>query len=46
MDVGWNDVCGIAADDIAYCWGGNENGKLGYGGGDDRSEPTPVAGQL
>ena len=46
VDVGWNNVCAIATDGIAYCWGADTNGNLGIGDGESRSEPTPVAGQL
>ncbi|HET7470149.1 MAG TPA: Ig-like domain-containing protein [Gemmatimonadales bacterium] len=46
VDVGWEHVCGVATDGIAYCWGQARRGVLGDGTEDDRTEPTPVAGQL
>ena len=39
-------ACGIALDGTAYCWGANFFGQLGIGNHGDRSQPTPVAGNL
>ena len=36
-------TCGVrAADSAVLCWGDNEVGKLGYGGGADRPFPRPA----
>lgn len=39
--VGWQFACAITADQLLYCWGNNNEGKLGIGrvGG---IEPVPV----
>lgn len=42
ITIGWIYTCAIASDDQAYCWGGNTNGQLGYGGTADSHIPTAV----
>jgi alpha-tubulin suppressor-like RCC1 family protein len=37
-------VCGLTAAGKAYCWGSNEDGRLGDGTTVDRSSPRAVAG--
>jgi len=46
LTVGGEQVCGIASDRRAYCWGGNRYGQLGNGTTMDTSTPTPVSGDL
>ncbi|HKU61077.1 MAG TPA: Ig-like domain-containing protein [Gemmatimonadales bacterium] len=46
IDLGFFYTCGIATDQIAYCWGENGTGKLGDGTSEPRYVPTAVAGQL
>lgn len=43
--IGTPQMCGVTADDVAYCWGYNLNGELGDGTTQDRTAPTPVSGQ-
>jgi alpha-tubulin suppressor-like RCC1 family protein len=38
--------CGIAADSTAYCWGNNNDGKLGDGTTTAHDVPTPIASAL
>jgi alpha-tubulin suppressor-like RCC1 family protein len=37
-------TCGATTDNLAYCWGQNDNGELGDGTINNRRKPTPVAG--
>jgi alpha-tubulin suppressor-like RCC1 family protein len=37
-------TCGVTIDNLAYCWGKNDNGELGDGTINNRRKPTPVAG--
>lgn len=37
---GHRNYCGVRSDGIAYCWGGNDLGQLGYPG--VQSSPVPV----
>src|SRR5439155_208282 len=39
-------TCGTTASGVAYCWGGNNGGRLGDGPTTDRLVPTAVAGGL
>ena len=39
---GWNFVCGLGTDSLAYCWGKNGNGQLGNGTTRDDSLPVLV----
>jgi alpha-tubulin suppressor-like RCC1 family protein len=44
---GTRHTCGIATDDLAYCWGNNIAGSLGIGGNPGRyTSPRPVASPL
>jgi len=38
--------CGLTPAGQAYCWGLNNNGQVGDGTTEPRTEPTPVAGGL
>jgi len=38
-------ACALTLFDVAFCWGSNENGQLGTGGGSSRT-PVRVAGGL
>ncbi|MEQ9399088.1 MAG: hypothetical protein RJQ04_07935 [Longimicrobiales bacterium] len=42
LDVGSDFVCGVTTDGEVHCWGGNDHGQLGDGGG-ARSTPSKVA---
>lgn len=43
IDAGILQACGIANDNVAYCWGNDQNGRLGENGdGDNNPEPLPV----
>jgi alpha-tubulin suppressor-like RCC1 family protein len=42
LDAGIGEVCGVAANGRAYCWGGNLEGQLGDGTTVDRAVPTLV----
>lgn len=42
LDVGSTNVCVIASDNKAYCWGRNTNGELGNGNNTDSSVPVAV----
>src|SRR5690606_37292331 len=44
--AGASHTCALAEDNRAYCWGKNDYGQLGDGTTVDRSERTPVAGNL
>ncbi len=39
-------MCGLTASGLAYCWGDNHDGRVGDGTLLERTEPTPVAGEL
>jgi len=38
IDAGDNHTCGIAADNLVYCWGSNESSQIGNGRGGDFGE--------
>jgi alpha-tubulin suppressor-like RCC1 family protein len=42
VSAGWNFTCGVATDDLIYCWGVNDLGQLGATTG-ARISTTPVA---
>lgn len=44
--MGTAQMCGLARDQAAYCWGYNANGELGTGVPGDHQPPVPVAGGL
>jgi alpha-tubulin suppressor-like RCC1 family protein len=48
IDAGANTrhTCGIAAGNLALCWGQNDLGQLGDGTTTDRNVPVAVAGGL
>lgn len=46
ISVGIARTCGITLDGRAYCWGANEFGQLGDGTTQQRSRPSPIAGNL
>jgi alpha-tubulin suppressor-like RCC1 family protein len=39
-------TCALGAGGVAYCWGDNDNGRLGDGTTTDRPSPGPVAGEV
>lgn len=43
ISVGGNFSCGIASDNLAYCWGDNTYGQLGDGTTTDASSPVAVS---
>src|SRR5262249_24494437 len=46
VSAGLNHNCGVTSDGRIFCWGRNDNGKLGDGTTTDRFGPVPVAGSL
>jgi alpha-tubulin suppressor-like RCC1 family protein len=42
LSAGYVSTCGIAADGVAYCWGGDSYGSLGNGGTPQDAQ-SPVA---
>lgn len=46
VTAGTDHTCGIAADSVAYCWGGNSGGQLGDGTTAAHATPIPVSGGL
>jgi alpha-tubulin suppressor-like RCC1 family protein/serine/threonine protein kinase len=43
LAAGGRHACGLTADGVAYCWGGDESGQLGNGGASqDTQSPSPV----
>jgi alpha-tubulin suppressor-like RCC1 family protein len=46
LTMGISHTCGLTAGGEAFCWGRNENGRLGDATTTDRSSPVPVAGDL
>lgn len=45
ITAGTQHACGLTTDQLAYCWGLNEQGQLGDGSGRTRATPVLVAGQ-
>jgi alpha-tubulin suppressor-like RCC1 family protein len=37
------NFCGVKSDGVAYCWGGNDLGQLGYPGATDTAVPMPFS---
>ena len=46
FSVGYEHVCAIDEAGAAYCWGKNDSGQLGFNSTSNRSNPTPVGGNL
>jgi alpha-tubulin suppressor-like RCC1 family protein len=46
VTVGNGHSCALDEEGRAWCWGRNGSGQLGDGTTEDRSTPTPVAGNL
>src|SRR5690606_36100482 len=42
LSVGVDDSCAESSDGQVYCWGRNEDDRLGDGSGGDRATPAPV----
>ena len=46
VDAGQVHSCAVTDAGAGYCWGSNQFGELGDGGGPDASIPVPVAGGI
>jgi alpha-tubulin suppressor-like RCC1 family protein len=46
VSVGFFHTCGVTTGNVAYCWGGNDEGQLGDGTTNDSPTPVPAAGGL
>ena len=46
VSAGFVHTCAIHLSDSAWCWGNNDNGRLGDGTTTERLTPTPVLGGL
>jgi alpha-tubulin suppressor-like RCC1 family protein len=46
LAVGYQHTCALDETGVAYCWGQNDTGQLGFNSTSDRGAPVPVAGQL
>ncbi|MFL5460793.1 MAG: RCC1 domain-containing protein [Gemmatimonadales bacterium] len=46
VSAGYVHTCAIHLSDAAWCWGNNDNGRLGDGTTIERPWPTPVQGGL
>jgi alpha-tubulin suppressor-like RCC1 family protein len=44
--MGIAHACGVTTENVAYCWGANNEGQLGDGTTTNRLRPVPVAGSL
>ncbi|TXD41283.1 hypothetical protein FRC96_04685 [Lujinxingia vulgaris] len=44
LALGYSHTCARRADGSVYCWGRNDDGRLGDGGSSDRVTPTAVVG--
>lgn len=43
--VGERSTCGLQTDDSLWCWGSDDHGRLGLGGGGARNVPTRVGAE-
>ena len=43
ISAGWDHTCGITTTGDGYCWGGDDEGELGNGGGGGASTPARVS---
>jgi alpha-tubulin suppressor-like RCC1 family protein len=46
INLSYDHVCAVTLWDVAFCWGGNDDGQVGDGTTTDRSRPVRVAGGL
>jgi alpha-tubulin suppressor-like RCC1 family protein len=46
LSVGWDHACALDAEGRAWCWGSNDDGRLGDGSDSDQASPVLVAGDL
>jgi alpha-tubulin suppressor-like RCC1 family protein len=46
ISAGWNHTCGVTTGGAGYCWGANQDGRLGDGTTVSTNGPVPVGGGL
>lgn len=46
LTAGGDHTCGLTTNGLMYCWGGNDDGRLGDGSTTDRNVPVAVSGGL
>ena len=46
VSAGSSHTCGVTSDNRLYCWGANNNGRVGDGTKTDRLVPVPIGGAL